>query len=111
MSIAIKTRTPYSYALQMTINIAIQLELKFVFNWIEFKYIEWNLNSIKFQFNYWIQFFFYKCKMVEKVLKHVCEYGVDGIENMFVHMVLKNKIFKKTHIWKTPIHVLYLGMG
>jgi hypothetical protein len=36
--------------------------------------------------------------MVEKVLKHVCEYGVDGIENMFVHMVLKNKNFKKTHI-------------
>jgi hypothetical protein len=31
--------------------------------------------------------------MVEKVVKHVCEYGVEGIENMFVDMVLKNKIF------------------
>jgi hypothetical protein len=33
------------------------------------------------------------------------------IENMSVNMVLKNKIFKKTHIWKTPFHVLHLGMG
>jgi hypothetical protein len=36
--------------------------------------------------------------MVEKVMKHVCEYGVEGNENMFVNMMLKNKIFKKTHI-------------
>ncbi len=82
------------------------IELILIFS-IEFKYNELNFDSTKLttnsiQSNNWIKIQFKQNGM---------QIGGEGIENMFVNIMLKNKLLKYTYPKRYLFVLVYLWMG
>ncbi len=72
--------------------------MEFELNWIEFKYIEWNLNWIELNFNLttFNSTIGLRFNSIQIQLKrNGIQIGGEGIENIFMNMMLKKKFLKR----------------